>query len=377
MGHENRSPVQTFTVTVHPVNDPPTASDVEIDTDEDRVLTIPGAELTANDIDPDLATNPDETLTVALPAESMSALGALLTFDASTEVLTYDPLESETLQALRPGELAVDRFDYTVVDAAGDSDTATVWLNVAGRNDVPVALADTFDVNPNAGAETEIRPLENDFDVDGTIDPASIAITQEPGFGSLTIHGDGTLSYVPDSMLNSGDTFRYSVADDLGERSEEATVTILPGELPVTADDSFQTVINQSAMLNVLGNDVSSGVDLDLSSVTLVSGPTVGQAVTHSDGRVEFIPADGFIGAASFRYTVADVNGWVSRSAQVGVEVIASPLRNPELPSDVNADGKVTALDALLIINRLSRDGQQRDSGELGRSRAALLRPER
>ena len=42
--------------------------------------------------------------------------------------------------------------------------------------------------------------------------------------------------------------------------------------------------------------------------------------------------------------------------ALVTVNVLASPGQNPVLPSDVNADGFVSAIDALLIINKLSRD---------------------
>ena len=337
------------------INDPPVAVDVTVNTNEDRVLRIRSSQLTANDIDPDLITDPTEMLSVLMPPESFSALGARLTFDSVTGDLFYDPHESETLQAMRPGETLVDSFTYTVEDSQGDQDTATVVLNVAGRNDAPVTVDDSFPVN--ATADTLLRPLENDSDVDGTIDPMSIVITRQPEFGSLTLVGDGTVIYTPFSGFSPGDFFRYTVADDFGQASRQATVTLEPGTPPTANDDLFVTMRGETITLDVLANDLPQSAPLVPGSVSLADGPSTGQAVVAGDGSINFTAADEFVGAVTLRYTVTDENGLVSNAATAIVNVIASTLQNPSMPSDVNADGKVSALDALIIINRLSTSG--------------------
>lgn len=337
------------------INDPPIAVDVTANTDEDRVLRIRSSQLTANDIDPDLVTDPEELLTVSMPPESFSTLGARLTFDSVTGELFYDPLVSESLQAMRPGETLVDSFTYTVEDSQGEQDTATVVLNVAGRNDAPVTVDDSFPVN--ATADTVLRPLNNDFDVDGTIDPTSIVITRQPEFGSLTLVGDGTVTYTPFSGFSPGDFFRYTVADDFGQASRQATVTLEPGTPPTANDDLFVTMRGETVTLDVLSNDLPQSAPLVPGSVSLVDQPSTGQAVVNGDGTINFTAADEFVGVVTLRYTVTDENGLISDAAMTTVNVIASTLQNPSVPSDVNADGKVSALDALIIINRLNASG--------------------
>ena len=56
------------------------------------------------------------------------------------------------------------------------------------------------------------------------------------------------------------------------------------------------------------------------------------------------------MGLDSFTYTVRDNDGAISNEATVDIKVIADPYpwRNPVNPLDVNADGFVSPLDALI-----------------------------
>ena len=67
------------------------------------------------------------------------------------------------------------------------------------------------------------------------------------------------------------------------------------------------------------------------------------------------IPAT--LGSDSFAYTVADTSGRISNASTVNVNIVLSNLQNPRDFMDVNASGEVTSLDALLVMNRLSRAG--------------------
>lgn len=104
------------TVTVYPVNDPPTAVDDAVATDEDTPTTIP---VLGNDDDPD-----------GTPL-SVEKVGAAANGDTATDgnTVTYTP----TLNFA-----GNDVFTYTVGDGDGGHAAATVNITVASVNDVPM-----------------------------------------------------------------------------------------------------------------------------------------------------------------------------------------------------------------------------------------------
>ncbi|MCJ2163463.1 MULTISPECIES: Ig-like domain-containing protein [unclassified Pseudodesulfovibrio] len=117
-------------ITVAPVNDAPDAVDdgsvpVPIEVGEDAqnfAINVLG-----NDTDPDLPNDTLEVVSVGTAAHGTVTIGA------NGQVL-YTP------DANYNGE---DSFTYTIEDAAGASDTATVYVNVTPVNDPPVAVDDT------------------------------------------------------------------------------------------------------------------------------------------------------------------------------------------------------------------------------------------
>ena len=349
-----RSDTVTFQIIVAEVNDPPIGVDDEIFTAADVARIIPSSLVLANDIDPDLATNPDERLIVVMPPVLVTPRGAIVTFDSDTGRITYDPTEAIQLQSMRPGETLVDQFDYIVQDLAGEQDSATVFVTVEGRNVPPTVVPDTFQVNLDQ--PTLLRPLDNDFDIDGTIDPSTVTITRQPNAGAVVVNSDGTVTFIPQPGFTGFDSFRYTVSDDLGQPGQPATVNLVPASPPIAAADTFSVIRNRSQVLDVTANDEAQFGELDLASLQIVSGPSVGQAITQSDGTVVYIPPPDFLGTDSFSYTIRDDSGFISNVAQVVVSVIPNPGQNPNLALDVNGDELITAIDALLIINKLNRD---------------------
>ena len=352
----------TLQLVINEVNDTPVAVVDLIDTNEDAVLTIPSSQLLANDIDPDLATNPAEQLTVQLDAVSFSVSGAQVSFDSVTGDIVYDPTTSISLQGLAPGESLTDSFSYSVSDAFGATSTrVTVSLDVEGRNDAPVLEADAPTLNPTG--PTIIPVLENDSDIDGSIDPTSVIISLQPAFGSVDVDADGVVTYTPFAGFSDVDQFRYSVADDLGLRGEEVFVTISANSAPVVQDDAAVTFFSRDSNtgvtislpvdIDVVANDFDPDGTLDLTSIQIVDGPLRGQAIPQGDGTIRYVGEPGFIGTDVFQYTIEDNEGRSSEFGEVNVRVIASRLQNPVLNADVNDDGNVSAIDALLVINRL------------------------
>lgn len=251
-----------------------------------------------------------------------------------------------------------------MIDLQGaESNLVTVALTVSGINDAPVAQPDTPTLNPDG--PTLIPVLDNDSDVDGTINPASIEITLQPAFGSLSIDEQtGVITFTAFQAFSEEDQFRYTVEDDLGAVSESVLVTIAANAAPIARDDQDATFLEEDVDINVVANDFDPDADinapdggLDLGSILIVSPPANGAAVPLGDGTVRYIPDDGFIGLDTFQYTIADSEGRRSLAADVQVQVVASRLQNPNQRFDVNNDGDVSPIDALLVINHLARAG--------------------
>ena len=118
-----------------------------------------------------------------------------------------------------------------VDDCPGTPAGATVDANgceVAPANTPPVANNDTATVAKGKGNSVPIRLTANDTDADGTINPNSIAIVDQPGQATVTLHNDGsgyvTLTLTGKSGKNR--SFSYTVEDDMGAISNTATVNV-------------------------------------------------------------------------------------------------------------------------------------------------------
>lgn len=358
-----RSAPQNVTLTLNALNDRPVANSDSFDTDEDVVLNLTTAQLLANDVDPDVG-NPSDFLRVQMPASSFSLNGAEVRFDALTGSITYDPTGSNDLQSLSPGESVVDSFTYSVIDSQGErSNIVTVEVAVEGVNDAPVALPDNPTLNPNG--PTIIPILSNDSDIDGSIVPGTIEITLQPAFGSLSIDDNGVVTFTASQSFAVEDVFRYRVADERNAFSNEALVVISANAAPIARNDNAGTYLEETIVINVSANDedpdAAAGAanrGLDLTSIQILQEPDSGDVVPLDDGTVRYIPDDGFVGTDTFRYTIADLSGRVSDPGVVNVNVSNSRLQNPASRTDVNDDGSVSPIDALLVINYLARSGQ-------------------
>ena len=98
--------------------------------------------------------------------------------------------------------------------------------------------------------------LNGDNDVDGTIDPTSVAVTSFPINGTLSVDPvTGEATYTPDPGFSGNDQFQYTVLDNDGNVSNVATVTINvapSNDPPIAADDSDNTPEDTPVTTNIL-----------------------------------------------------------------------------------------------------------------------------
>ena len=91
-------------------------------------------------------------------------------------------------------------------------------------NQPPTAVNDSATTTQDT--PVTINVIGNDTDPGGTINPATVTITGAAGNGTAIANADGTVSYTPNAGFTGVDTFRYTVNDNAGATSNQATVTV-------------------------------------------------------------------------------------------------------------------------------------------------------
>ncbi|MEM6253280.1 MAG: Ig-like domain-containing protein, partial [Cyanobacteria bacterium P01_D01_bin.156] len=194
-----------------------------------------------------------------------------------------------------------ETFTYTVQDALGATDTATVTVTVAPVNDTPLAVGDSYSVAQNS-TDNALNVLVNDFDPDG--DPLTIIdLTQPDNGGTVVVSQDGnSLIYTPAPGFTGTETFNYNVEDPSGASNPfipgfpvgPAAVSITvtePSNLPITSGLVLQLDADSGVTTN--GSQVASWADQsgagnDLTALgdpNLIIGALNGHNVIDLDGN--------------------------------------------------------------------------------------------
>jgi large repetitive protein len=220
-------------------------------------------------------------------------------------------------------------------------------------NGLTFASNDTATVS--TGETTIIDLAANDTTAPGSLDLSSIVITQFPVRGDIEINGDGTVTYIHDGSTGSSDSFRYTIASDTGEVSNQGVVTISITdegiENPIAANDTANVSLGGTAIINVSANDSAVVGSLDLSSISITQQPTRGTLTVNADGTVTYLNNGQTATSDSFRYTISDDSGNVSNVATVNI-TLGSAGVNPI----ANNDTVSAALGSTSSINVASND---------------------
>ena len=131
------------------------------------------------------------------------------------------------------------------------------------------------------------------------------------------------------------------------------TVTDVNELATLAGNDAASTPTDLKVVIDVLANDRDPDGVIDPTTVRIVSAPTSGSVRVLSDGRIEFSPPTGERQTATFSYSVMDNDEVLSNAASVTVKVF-SAFQNQLIPLDVDADGSITPLDVLALVNDIN-----------------------
>ena len=237
------------------------------------------------------------------------------------------------ISSATPGLERYYQFEGGIIDVTGYSDEVAIPDNVQivdsnapvqlGGNLSPVAVDDFATVVE--GSTSHLHILDNDYDLDGSINPQAVEILTAPNHGTLEMmdtqaeldargkdmHHFGHAEYTADSGFTGTDSFTYRVQDDEGAWSNPATMTITVEALntnnaPIAVDDNSTTDENQPVTIDVLANDRDADGDFLLVTEATATNGTV---EINSDRTLTYTPNTGYSGEDWINYRVSDGNG--------------------------------------------------------------------
>lgn len=219
-------------------------------------------------------------------------------------------------------------------------------LTVNFLNSPPEAINDSTSTLEDSPITINI--LTNDDDHDGTIDPNTVSISNNPANGDIIINDDGTVIYTPESNFHGTDNFTYTINDNDGAVSNEAivTITITPDNDTPEADSQFiSTDEDIPADITLTGNDT----DEDPLTFILVDQPAHG-TLSGTAPILTYSPNPDYNGPDSFTFIVNDGTA-DSDIATVSITVIS--INDP--PMAIN-DTAITLKNTPITVNMIEND---------------------
>lgn len=260
------------------------------------------------------------------------------------------------LVAVTPGELA--------------GQTLTV-LNTTSSESLPCANVAPIANNDSGSTEEDVPTTlsnitENDTDADGTIDIASVDLDPSTAGQQTTFSdasgewsfntGTGEVTYTPALGFTGSAVINYTVNDNDGATSNEATITITvtaSPSAPVANDDTASGDEDSIISGNVLTNDTEE--DGDPIESTLITGTSNGTFELNADGSFIYTPNENFNGSDQAEYITCDIN---SNCDTAVVFITVNPVNDaPTAGDDFFEVDNITSYTATVAFEASDIDG--------------------
>lgn len=278
------SPTYTVNVNVTPVNDPPTASQMIITTNESRSGTAAVAVT-----DPDAGDS--HSLAVTQPAVGSVTVSGLNA--------TFTPPNSW---------FGTTSFTYRVKDAAGAySSWMTAPVTVVKTNYAPTvtSLAIATNEDQNSAISTPSVADPNAYDAGAH----TIQIVTPPAHGAIQIvNGGRSVIYVPAFGYVGPDVFIYKAIDPAGV-AVQGTASVTVSAFNYAPTSTTATMVGNEDQL--VGPVMPTTIDpnaWDSFRYEIVAQPARGKAKVGANG-LEYLPDEGFVGDDSFVFRAIDKAG--------------------------------------------------------------------
>ena len=244
--------------------------------------------------------------------------GTFTQANIDANALTYNHNGSETLS---------DTFTFTVSDGVGNVNNNSAFnftfnFTITAENDAPTAVADSASTSEDTSILVDI--LNNDSDIDGTLNTGSVTIVNAPSHGTTSIDSaTGKVTYTPEANFHGADSFVYTVKDNGSLASASTTVS-----LTITAVNDTPVISGEAQVIAEEGVSYSftptvSDSDSDAEFTFSIIGKPNWADFDTSSGSLNGIPSSLDIGVSeAIVISVSDGEEEVSLTAFI-IEVIA------------------------------------------------------
>ena len=211
------------------------------------------------------------------------------TVDLQHRGTRYGPLAGNArIEGNIAGELELQQTISGSVTSVLDARLSQLLENPGWQLALTVDISDPGQFRPDLAG----IGIRMDLDSDGTLDATSVSIVSSPLHGMVSDNGAGVLTYTHDGGADTSDSFTYTVLDNEGAISNEATVSVAIGAVPpVVTGLVFQLESDLGLGLN--GNQVTSWSDISGSGYTLTSAGNPQQVISAELGNQPVVDFDG------------------------------------------------------------------------------------
>jgi HD-GYP domain-containing protein (c-di-GMP phosphodiesterase class II) len=356
-GGDNTSPPQTFTITVLPVNSPPSfrAGPDQTVLEDSGPRTVPNW---ATDISPGPGNESEQSVsfTVTTNKPGLFSAGPAV---SPTGTLTFTPATNSTGVAT----VTVRAVDDGGTARGGQNTSAPQTFTISV---LPVNVQPSFTAGPDQTVSEDSGPRtvpawatnispgpanESAQDVTFTVTASAPALFA----AGPAVSANGTLTFTPAADANGVATVTVRAVDDGGTanggddtsvpRTFTITITAV-NDPPVAVDDAVSTPEDSTGVtFDVLANDtdVDTGDTLTLDSFD-GSSVTNGTLTANGGGGFTYVPDPSYNGTETFTYVVRDTSG-----ATDGGTVTISVTSVPTAPSAA-ADAYATSAATTLVV---------------------------
>ena len=333
----------SVTITVDPVNDPPTFSAATAPrsiSERAQPGILVGAAVTAEDVDGDVL------------EYSLSLPGApgFFVIEAETGQISVGPTPDFDLQTYNA--------TVTATDEEGEIATIAVPITVTDVNDAPTAGNDDASVDEDKSVTIDV--LANDSDPEGVA--LRVSVATQPANGLATVDSDETsseynhITYTPNANYHGTDPFTYTASD--GELGSDARVTVTVNSIndapTFPADTAERSVLVTAVEGDPVGNPVeATDVDEDDTLTYSLSGADAPSFEIDADGQIT-VSSSAILDTATDLTVTVTASDSATMPLTATVEVTISVTTAPSIfvpggggssgptPSDVDFEWTVT-----------------------------------
>jgi gliding motility-associated-like protein len=234
-----------------------------------------------------------------------------------------------------------DTLIYEICDLTNPTplcDTALVVIYVIPVPNAPLAVNDTLMLAEDVLGTVQV--LLNDTDADNDLDSSSLQIIAGPYFGTASSDSSGNISYLSDLNYFGSDTLYYQICDSTitGALCDTAMLLIFispVADAPLAINDTASTPEDTPLNINPLLNDIDPELDIDPTSLSIVTMPTNG-IVSISGSQLSYTPNSFYFGTDSLEYAVCDMTNPTALCDTGMIYISITPVSNA--PIDIIID---------------------------------------